>query len=79
MSKIDRILKIITENVKNSAETVSLSTKINTLNVDSMGLIEVIMAIESEFDVDISDSIFDDASTVEHVYHEILSQEMSYF
>ncbi len=56
MSIEDKVIKIIVEKLKIDIEEVTLkSSFINDLGADSLTLIELMMSMEDEFDIEISD------------------------
>jgi acyl carrier protein len=73
MSIRDRVISIIAEQAMLEPSDVTMSSTLEDLGIDSLGLVESIFAIEEEFDISIpfnandpSDSDFDisDVSTI---------------
>ena len=49
----DRVLEILTNHGQLAREDISMSSTLESLGIDSVGVVEVIFAIEEEFDIDI--------------------------
>ena len=65
MSAEDRLIKIIAKELSVSEEEVTPEASfIDDLNADSLDLVELIMALEEEFNVKISDEEADKIKTV---------------
>ena len=77
MSKIDRIIKIVRENIGNPSEEINLNTPLNDLNMDSLTFVEIVMCIEEEFEVEFDDSNISNP-TVNTLYQEVLKQEAAF-
>lgn len=68
----ERVKKIITEQLGIDEKEVKLeSAFIEDLGADSLDIVELIMAMESEFDMEIEDDEVEDISTVEDVVNYI--------
>lgn len=51
----DRVRTIISEQLGVDAEEITLETSFEDLNADSLDIVELIMALEEEFDIEIPD------------------------
>lgn len=61
----DRILEIIAEQFHVNVEDLEEDTNfVDDLNVDSIELLELVMAIEDEFDIELDDEILENITTV---------------
>ncbi|MDL2268814.1 acyl carrier protein [Desulfosarcina sp. OttesenSCG-928-A07] len=68
MSVEDRVKKIIAEKLSvDLAEVVPEASFVDDLGADSLDLVELIMSMEEEFDVDISDEDAETLRTVKDV------------
>ena len=68
----EKVKKIITEQLGIDEKEIKLeSAFIEDLGADSLDIVELIMAMESEFDMDIEDDEVEDISTVEDVVNYI--------
>ena len=68
----EKVKKIITEQLGIDEKDVTLdSAFIEDLGADSLDIVELIMAMESEFDMEIEDDEVEDISTVEDVVNYI--------
>ena len=68
----EKVKKIITEQLGIDEKDVKLdSAFIEDLGADSLDIVELIMAMESEFDMEIEDESVEDISTVEDVVNYI--------
>jgi len=69
MSVVERINEIIVEQLGvNEDEITPDSYLIDDLNADSLDRVELNMALEEEFDIEISDEKAEEIKTVQHVY-----------
>ena len=59
-----RIIEIISEALDIDIEDLSEDTKFTDLNADSFDMLEMITAIEDEFDIEVSDSSLEGFRTV---------------
>ena len=65
---MEKVKKIITEQLGIDEKEITLeSAFIEDLGADSLDIVELIMAMESEFDMEIEDDEVEDISTVEDV------------
>lgn len=61
----DRILEIIAEQFHVNVEDLEEDTNfVDDLNVDSIELLELVMAIEDEFDIELDDDVLENITTV---------------
>ena len=68
----EKVKRIITEQLGIDEKDVNLdSAFIEDLGADSLDIVELIMAMESEFDMEIEDDSVEDISTVEDVVNYI--------
>jgi len=68
MEKLDKLKRLIAENAGCNVEDIELKSKlIEDLNVDSLDIVELTMAIEDEFGVAIPDEELENISTVEDI------------
>ena len=68
----EKVKKIITEQLGIDEKDVKLdSAFIEDLGADSLDIVELIMAMESEFDMEIEDDSVEDISTVDDVVNYI--------
>lgn len=68
----EKVRKIITEQLGIDEKDVKMeSAFIEDLGADSLDIVELIMAMESEFDMEIEDDEVEDISTVEDVVNYI--------
>ena len=68
----EKVRKIITEQLGLEEKDVKMeSAFIEDLGADSLDIVELIMAMESEFDMEIDDDEVEDISTVEDVVNYI--------
>tara|TARA_B100000073_G_C23668773_1_gene547716 strand:- start:505 stop:774 length:270 start_codon:yes stop_codon:yes gene_type:complete len=49
----DRVLEILTNHGQLAREDIGMSSTLESLGIDSVGVVEVIFAIEEEFDINI--------------------------
>jgi acyl carrier protein len=67
MSVVDKIKKLIAEKLEiDLSEVVPDASFVNDLGADSLALVEMIMSMEEEFDIDISDSDAEKLITVQN-------------
>ena len=68
----DRVKKIVVENLEVDAESVKESASfIDDLGADSLDLVELVMAFEEEFGIEIEDEVQEDIRTVGDAVNEI--------
>jgi len=64
----DKIKEIIVDNLGVSEEEIKLeSSLVDDLGADSLDAVELIMAIEDEFDISISDEVAQEMKTVKDI------------
>jgi acyl carrier protein len=64
----DTIIKAITDVMHIDSETITEETHfINDLGADSLTLVELVMRLEEDFDIEISDDEIDNLQTVKQV------------
>ena len=49
----DKVLEILTNHGQLASEDIGMSSTLESLGIDSVGVVEVIFTIEEEFDIDI--------------------------
>jgi len=64
MNTLQRCVEIITAQISNDVEIYESST-LNDLGMDSLDVVELIMQIEDEFLIEISDELLDSIVTVD--------------
>ncbi len=64
MAVFDRIRDIVVEQLGVEEEEVTLETSFEDLNADSLDIVELIMAMEEEFDLEIPDEDAEKLTTV---------------
>ena len=75
MSTFDRVKKIVVEQLGvNEADVTIDSTFIDDLGADSLDIVELIMAFEEEFDIEIPDDAAEKIKTVKNAVDYIDSQ-----
>lgn len=68
----DRVKKIVVENLEVDAESVKESASfIDDLGADSLDLVELVMAFEEEFGIEIEDEVQENIRTVGDAVNEI--------
>ncbi len=60
----DKIKAIIVDKLSVDAEEVTMETTFDDLGADSLDIVEIVMAIEEEFDMEISDDEAEQAKSV---------------
>ncbi|SMB93627.1 acyl carrier protein [Desulfonispora thiosulfatigenes DSM 11270] len=55
MEIFDKVKDIVIDQLNVDAEEVSLETSFEELNADSLDVVEMVMALEEEFDIEIPD------------------------
>ena len=72
MAKFDKVRDIVVEQLGSEADEVTLeSTFIDDLGADSLDIVELIMAFEEEFNVEIPDEAAEKIKTVQDVVNYI--------
>ncbi len=62
---LEKITKILAEQLDVDEETINADTRIaEDLNADSLDVVELLMAVESEFDLEIPDEAIESLKTV---------------
>jgi acyl carrier protein len=61
----EKVQKIIANQLGIDADEVTLETDIDDLGADSLDFVEILMAVEEEFDIEITDAEADVIDTVE--------------
>lgn len=61
---LDKIKSIVADKLSINASDITADTTLEDLGADSLDVVEVIMALEDEFDIEISDEIAENISTV---------------
>lgn len=64
MGVFDKVKSIVVEQLGVDEEEVTLNTSFEDLNADSLDIVELIMALEEEFDLDIPDEEAEKIRTV---------------
>ncbi len=68
----DRVKKIVVENLEVDADAVKLEASfIDDLGADSLDLVELVMAFEEEFGIEIEDEVQENIRTVGDAVNEI--------
>lgn len=55
MDYFEKIKSIVAEQLNVDPETITMNTRFDELNADSLDVVEVIMTLEQEFDIQIPD------------------------
>jgi acyl carrier protein len=63
----ERVLTVITNGLSMNKEDVTIDKTFDELNADSLDIVELIMAFEEEFDIEIPDEIAESLTTVQAV------------
>jgi len=72
MAIVDKVKKIIAEKLSvDLEEVVPEASFVDDLGADSLDLVELIMSMEEEFDIDISDEDAEKMATVQDAIHYI--------
>ncbi|MDD7593231.1 MAG: acyl carrier protein [Peptoniphilaceae bacterium] len=72
MDYIERVMELIAENLDVPVEDLSEDTDIaNDLDVDSLDLVELAMAIEDEFEIELDDDVVPTLRTVQDLAEEV--------
>lgn len=64
MNIFEKVKAIVAEQLGVEAEDVTLETSFDDLNADSLDVVELIMALEEEFDIEIPDEDAEKIKTV---------------
>lgn len=65
MNTKDEIIALASEQLEIDFSEMDLSTDLTTLDVDSLDLVELIMAIEQAFSIEISDEEIEEVTSIE--------------
>ncbi|QRN86254.1 acyl carrier protein [Clostridia bacterium] len=65
MKTSEKIISIATEQLEVDFSEMPLDTDLTSLDVDSLDLVELIMAIEQEFEIEISDEEIEEITSLE--------------
>lgn len=63
----DRVKKIVSEQVGVDEKEIKMESSFKDIGVDSLGLFEIIVSLEDEFDIEISNEDAEKLRTVEDV------------
>lgn len=55
MDYFEKVRNIVAEQLGMNPDDISMNTKFEDLNADSLDVVEVIMALENEFDIEVPD------------------------
>lgn len=61
---LDKIKSIVADKLSINVDDITVDTTLEDLGADSLDVVEVIMALEDEFDIEISDEVAENISTV---------------
>ena len=61
---LNKIKSIVADKLSINDSDITVDTTLEDLGADSLDLVEVIMALEDEFDIEISDEVAENISTV---------------
>ena len=61
---LNKIKSIVADKLSINASDITMDTTLEDLGADSLDVVEVIMALEDEFDIEISDEVAENISTV---------------
>lgn len=64
MAVFDKVKSIIVDQLGVEEDDISMETSFEELNADSLDIVELIMALEEEFDIDIPDEDAEKMKTV---------------
>lgn len=60
----DKIKSIVADKLSVNVDDITMETTLEDLGADSLDVVEVIMALEDEFDIEVSDEVAEKISTV---------------
>jgi acyl carrier protein len=63
----DRVLSVIAQSKRIPLETVTITSDFQQLNIDSMDAVEILFALENEFDINIPDEEVREVRTVQQM------------
>ena len=64
MPTLDSIKKILSEQLGVDEDSITETTSVEELGADSLDLVEIVMAIEEEYNIQIDDGAVEDLKTV---------------
>ena len=64
MSIQDKIKAIIAEQLELDIETLTMATSFEEIDADSLDIVELVMALEEEFEMEISDEEIENVKTI---------------
>tara|TARA_B100001057_G_scaffold499501_1_gene610412 strand:+ start:2013 stop:2243 length:231 start_codon:yes stop_codon:yes gene_type:complete len=68
MSNLDRIKEIISEELRLDVSTITPESHVvNDLNFDSLDSVQIVLELEQEFDIEVSDDEIDSIQTVQDI------------
>lgn len=67
MDITERVLKIISEEIKTPVDKINLKEDIRDMGIDSLATVEIIIAIEEELGIDIPEDSVEDLQTVQDI------------
>lgn len=65
MDVFEKVKAIVVDQLNVDAEEVSLKTSFEELNADSLDVVEMVMALEEEFDIEIPDEDAEKISSID--------------
>lgn len=74
MSILDKVKKIISEQLEVDEDSLTAETTFEEIDADSLDIVELVMALEEEFDLEISDQEIENIKTVGDVVNYIESK-----
>ncbi len=74
MSVEKKVKKIISDQLEVAADKLSMETSFEDIDADSLDIVELVMALEEEFDLEISDQEIENIKTVGDIVKYIESQ-----
>jgi len=69
----DKVKKIIVEKLSVDSNEVTLDASFDDLGADSLDIVEIVMALEEEFDIEISDEEAENAKSVGDVVNYLVT------
>ena len=73
---VEKVKELISDNLGSDTDEITLHAAfIDDLGADSLDIVELVMAIEKEFDIEIPDEDAEHISTVEDAVNYILSRQ----
>ena len=74
MDILAKVKEIIAEQLEISQDNINMETTFEEIDADSLDLVELVMALEEEFDIEISDEEIEKIKTVGDVINHIQSR-----